>query len=109
MRCLNFFVWEVTVSCPPSAHSDASGLSQFTESSCASLPAAPSGAGEEKGEAHCGGRQPSALYVFLLGGWGPLSNLVCWREEGICSLERHQVPQPTILHHCEHLGSQDAD
>ncbi|KAK7811274.1 hypothetical protein U0070_027236 [Myodes glareolus] len=36
----------------------ASGLSQFTESSCASLPAAPSGAGEEKGLYPPGGLWP---------------------------------------------------
>lgn len=108
MRCLNFFVWEVTVSCPPSAHSDVSGLSQFTESSCASLPAAPPGAGEEKGEAHCGGRQPGAVCLPAWEGGG-LSPTLFAGEEGICSLERHQVPQPTILQHCEHLGSRDTD
>ncbi|KAH0502701.1 Transmembrane protein 131-like [Microtus ochrogaster] len=38
---------------------DASDLTQFTESSCASLPAVPSGAGEEKGLYPPGGLWPS--------------------------------------------------
>lgn len=52
---------EVMVSCLPSACRDASGLSEFTESSCPGLPAAPAGAGEEKGEACDCRHQPSSV------------------------------------------------
>lgn len=81
------------VSCLPFAHRDVSGLPEFTESPCPGLPATPAGAGEEKGEAHDSRHQPGSVLGAGEGtsGRGPSQPPA-----------RHQLPQPIVLHQCEH-------
>lgn len=92
---------EVMVSCLPFARRDVSGLSEFTESSCPGLPAAPSGAGEEKGEAHYSSHQPSSVLGDGEGtSGGGLPTLFAGIR--VPALDRHQLPQPSTLYQCDH-------